>query len=66
MYINYLMVVKMSWYRHIENVLEMEVVVEFYVSFQFMIYVLISIQFNKALSRNGQNKIDENVNVTEQ
>lgn len=66
MYINYLMVVKKSWYRHIENVLEMEVVVEFYVSFQFMIYVLISIQFNKALSRNGQNKIDENVNVTEQ
>lgn len=66
MYINYLMVVKKFWYRHIENVLEMEVVVEFYVSFQFMIYVLISIQFNKALSRNGQNKIDENVNVTEQ
>lgn len=66
MYINYLMVVKKSWYRHIENVLEMEVVVEFYVSFQFMIYVLISIQFNKALSRNEQNKIDENVNVTEQ
>lgn len=66
MYINYLMVVKKFWYRHIENVLEMEVVVEFYVSFQFMIYVLISIQFDKVLSRNGQNKIDENVNVTEQ
>ena len=66
MYINYLMVVKKFWYRHIENVLLMEVVVEFYVSFQFMIYVLISIQFDKVLSRNGQNKIDENVNVTEQ